>query len=98
MLQLTGNFTQSVCDFPAYFGSVGDEFFAHGFVGYFGAANVNHNCDWHFGLYFVSTPIHGCDYTVRNVACFIIEQGDFVGKTVNHEVSAFWHIATICHS
>src|SRR5665647_2788822 len=98
MLQLTGNLAQGVCNLSAYFWSVGDEFFAHGFVWDFGAAYVHNYCNRHFRRDFVATPVHGCNYAVRNVACFVVEKGDFVSKTINHECAAFRHVASISHS
>src|SRR5665647_3290560 len=98
MLQLTRNFTQGVCNFSSHFGSVRDEFFSHCLVWNFSTADVYDDCDWHFRRDFVATPIHGCYYTVRNIACLIVQQWDFVGKTVNHESATLGHIASVCHS
>ena len=41
-------FTQFICNFAAQFRAVRQEFFADGFIGDFGAADVDDDGDWHF--------------------------------------------------
>ena len=98
MLELTGNFTQSIGFFTSNFRAVSDEFFAHRLVRHFGAANMNHDGYGHVGSYFVAAPVHGGNNAVRNVACFIIKQGNFVCEAVNHEAASFWYSAAVSHS
>jgi hypothetical protein len=98
MLDLSCNLTQRVRLFTSYFWAVRDELFSNCFIGNFCAANMHYDGYWHIRGNFVASPIHSVYHTVRNVACLIIEQWNFVSETVDDEVAAFWHTAPVSHS
>src|SRR5208283_5615808 len=99
MLQLTGNFSDCVCFFTSDFGAVSDEFFSNRLIRYFCAANMNNDGYWHLWSDFVAAPVHRRYDSVRDIACFVVEQRDFVCETINYEAAAFWYSAAVsnCH-